>query len=128
MLMNVHDLSDYLIVVFGLLVVGCAIYAQSVSGNPSVAKQLICTECFTVGNKVKKVKGSWLATFLFFFIGMVSWLFISIWFGASLCVIGVIYKIWRIASVRYVCPCCEKDAMIPIDTPRGKKLLIETDN
>jgi hypothetical protein len=75
-----------------------------------MAKQLICTNCGYIGYPKRITKGS-------FWIEVVLWLFFL--------VPGLIYSIWRLTTKYDACPKCKNASMIPIDTPRGQKLLEE---
>jgi len=71
----------------------------------------ICTQCLTVGNKESTIKGHWLIQSILYGFGVLP---------------GVAYSSWRHSTIKDVCPQCKNEAMIPLDTPRGKKLLIES--
>lgn len=66
----------------------------------------ICETCGSVGSPVEHTKGS-------FSIELVLWLL--------LCVPGIIYSVWRLASREKVCGQCE-GKMISIGSPRGQQL------
>jgi len=69
----------------------------------------ICTACLYVGDEKEESKGSiWITIILLFF-------FI---------IPGIIYIIWSLGGKK-MCPKCDKDAMIPIGTARGKELLAQ---
>lgn len=68
----------------------------------------VCTECLTVGKKIKVKQGN----------GIV---------GASLYLFGVLpgiaYSVWRESTIKHVCPRCVHGSMIPVDTPKGRQLV-----
>jgi predicted RNA-binding Zn-ribbon protein involved in translation (DUF1610 family) len=72
--------------------------------------QLICPNCGTVGRPKTVVKGSLLTE-------LVLWLFFLL--------PGIIYSAWRLTSRAKVCPACGAGNMIPLTSPKGKKLQSE---
>jgi hypothetical protein len=75
-----------------------------------IANQMICANCGCSGKPKKITKGS-------FFIELILWLFFF--------VPGLIYSIWRCTTRYWACPKCKAPNMVPLDTPRGQKLLEE---
>jgi|SRR3990172_10351963 len=76
--------------------------------NASKSKQYVCTVCGYVGKPLYKVKGSVL-------IEILLWFFL---------IPGLIYSIWRLTSGKqWLCPTCNNDSLIPVDTPTGQKLV-----
>ncbi len=73
-----------------------------------MAKRSICTTCGYVGYPRRIARGS-------FYVEIALWLF----FGLP----GLIYTIWRLTTRYEICPKCKNTSMIPIDTPRGQRLL-----
>src|SRR5574344_2760961 len=76
-----------------------------------ISKKLVCTQCGHVGDSKSKIKGSGL-------IELVLWLFMIL--------PGVIYSIWRRSSPDNICSVCGNKSLIPIDSPRAKKIMEET--
>lgn len=72
--------------------------------------QRICKDCGYVGGGKTITKGSIL-------IELVLWCFLII--------PGLIYSIWRHTSRYEGCPKCGGQALIPLDSPIGKKLSAE---
>jgi uncharacterized membrane protein YqaE (UPF0057 family) len=72
---------------------------------------LVCTQCGFVGQTSQTTRGSGL-------IEIVLWL--------SLIVPGLIYSIWRRSSPPQVCSQCKSQSLIPVDSPRAKKILEES--
>ncbi len=72
-----------------------------------MAKQMVCTQCGTVGTPIKITKGS---------LGMeiVLWLMFLI--------PGAIYSVWRLTSRYEGCPSCKGPNLVPVDSPMGKKM------
>lgn len=70
----------------------------------------VCPNCGYVGKPKKKTKGS-------FWIEVILWLMFI--------VPGILYSVWRISSREKVCPKCGNPHMIPLDSPRGRKVLEE---
>ena len=70
--------------------------------------EYICTSCGYIGDPERHTKGS-------FLIEIILWFFFLI--------PGLIYTIWRHKNRYSSCPQCDKETMIPLDTPRGRKLI-----
>ena len=71
--------------------------------------KFICTNCGSVANPVKKVKGSGLfEVLLYLFLVSIP--------------ISLIYSVWRRTGKESVCPHCKQTTMIPIDSPKGQSL------
>lgn len=70
--------------------------------------KVICTVCHTAGNAGKKTPGSIL-------IELVLWCFFI--------VPGLIYSLWRMASKKAVCRSCGSEAIVPVGSPAGQRLL-----
>lgn len=72
-----------------------------------MAKTEICSNCGFTGQAKKVTKGSTM-------IELVLWL----------CIIfpGLIYSLWRLSSRHLACPQCSATNMLPLDSPRGRKL------
>lgn len=77
------------------------------------AKEMICANCGFKGVPKKVTKGS-------IFIELILWLFMI--------VPGVLYTLWRLTSKHKACPKCLAMNMVPLDTPKGKKLLEDAEN
>jgi len=75
-----------------------------------MAKQLICSACGQVGEGKTKIKGNGL-------IEVILWL--------CFIIPGIIYSIWRSSSRHKICSACGATNLIPIDSPIGKKLLVD---
>jgi hypothetical protein len=73
-----------------------------------MTKELVCTQCGTIGTGKTLTKGSIIIEFI-------------LW----LCFIipGLIYSIWRMTSRVKVCKVCESASLIPVDSPSGKKVI-----
>lgn len=71
------------------------------------SKKVVCEICSTVGYPKTQVKGNLL-------IELVLWV--------CFLIPGIIYSIWRHASTKQVCKSCGSPSIIPVDSPRGKKL------
>lgn len=72
--------------------------------------KLVCTQCGFVGKPKRAIKGNSA-------IEIILWLFFI--------VPGLIYSIWRSNSRHKICPDCKSIALIPIDSPRAKKIMLE---
>jgi hypothetical protein len=75
-----------------------------------MARELICPNCGFEGKPKRVTKGSIL-------IELFLWIFLII--------PGLVYSIWRLTSRYDACPDCTAPNMVPLDSPRGKKLLKE---
>ncbi len=69
--------------------------------------QLICANCGTIGKPKTVTKGS-IAT------EIVLWLLFI--------VPGVLYSLWRLTTRAKACRSCGSENMLPLNSPRGKKL------
>jgi hypothetical protein len=74
-------------------------------------KEKVCTACGYAGYAKHAAKGS-------FIIEVILWL--------CFIIPGLIYSIWRQCSYRYICPKCNHETVIPLDSPIGRKLVEET--
>lgn len=77
--------------------------------------QQICTCCGYTGNDVSRKKGS-------------GWIEFILWIGTlftsgALVVFALPYSVWRMISRSKVCPKCQKDTMIPVNSPMGQELI-----
>lgn len=72
-----------------------------------MGKAEICSNCGFTGQAKKVTKGSTLIE-------------LALW----LCMIfpGLIYSLWRLSSRHLACPQCGTTNMLPLDSPRGRKL------
>ena len=75
-----------------------------------MARSEICPNCGYTGKAKSITKGSIL-------IELVLWLFFII--------PGLIYSLWRLTTRHPACPQCGATNMVPLDSPRGKKLQAE---
>ena len=71
-----------------------------------MATKEICSNCGYIGQAKKVTKGSIL-------IELVLWLMI---------IPGLIYSLWRLTTKHLACPQCGATQLVPVDSPRGKKL------
>ena len=74
----------------------------------------ICRNCGYVGNEKSVTKGS-------FGLEIALWILGFLTVGIFI-LIALPYTIWRLCSGEQVCPKCKSNAMIPLDTPMGKKI------
>lgn len=72
--------------------------------------QMICTACGTIGYPKKVTKGS-------FAIELVLWL--------AFILPGLIYSLWRLTTRYKACPQCRSPYIVPLNSPRGRKLAAE---
>jgi len=73
----------------------------------TIAPTAICSNCGYQGKPVTSHKGKfWIEVVLFI----------------PFIVPGLIYSLWRLTTREQVCPKCKQPHMIPLDTPRGRKL------
>lgn len=83
----------------------CSSKAPSAKGE-TMAKLAICEKCGHTGKGVKQAPGS-------FAVELVLWVFF--------CLPGLVYSVWRMASVKRVCAACKGD-LVAIESPRGQLL------
>jgi hypothetical protein len=75
------------------------------------AKRRICQECGDIGIPEKHMPGSLLLQIVLFLFWLLP---------------GIIYTIYRIAATKTICPSCKTtEPMLPLNSPRGKKLFAE---
>jgi hypothetical protein len=75
-----------------------------------MGKDFICPNCGFEGKPKRVTKGSIL-------IELFLWIFLII--------PGLIYSLWRLTSRYDACPQCAATHMVPLNSPRGKKLMQE---
>jgi len=75
-----------------------------------MAKKFICSNCEYLGQAKSFTKGS-------FFLEVALWL--------CFLLPGFIYSVWRMTSRYKACPKCKMPNMLPLDSPRGKKLALD---
>jgi hypothetical protein len=73
-------------------------------------KEMVCTACGSLVSPQPKTPGSF-------------WIELMLWF--LFIVPGVIYSVWRLASIHKACPKYGGKNMVPPDSPVGQKLLRE---
>ena len=76
-------------------------------GKVDPVGRMICPACGTRGQPATKTRGS-LA------IEIVLWL--------CLFIPGLVYSIWRLTTRVPVCPACDAEGMIPVNSPVGRRL------
>lgn len=72
-----------------------------------MAKQAVCEHCHTVAKPTWGARGSCLME-------VVLWL--------MLIVPGIIYSVWRVTTIRKLCPACGSSDLVPLESPRGRQL------
>ena len=77
---------------------------------PAKGKPLVCTTCGHHASPKAATRGS-------FLIELVLWLMFL--------VPGLIYSLWRLSTRQQQCAACGSTALVPPDTPAGRKLLRE---
>lgn len=75
-----------------------------------MSKKVVCTQCGYVGKSKGAIKGNG-------FIEIMLWFFFII--------PGMIYSVWRSSSRYKVCPECKSPSLIPADSLRAKKIMLE---
>ena len=73
-----------------------------------MAKEIICRNCGTLGTPKSRTPGN-------FGIELLLWLLFIL--------PGVIYSVWRLASIHKACRKCGSKELVPTDTPAGRQLL-----
>lgn len=68
----------------------------------------VCTRCGTVGRLRTRTKGS-------FLIEVMLWL--------AFIVPGVLYSLWRLTTRARVCAACGSDALVPVNSPAGQRII-----
>ncbi|MBN1254923.1 MAG: hypothetical protein JXA50_06590 [Deltaproteobacteria bacterium] len=75
-----------------------------------MALKLICPNCGYLVRPKKVVKGS---------------ILIEVFLWLLFIIPGLLYSLWRLSTKTSVCPACGTPNPVPIDSPRGRKLLDE---
>jgi hypothetical protein len=70
----------------------------------------ICASCGHLGDPYLLTKGS---------------LLMEIFLWCLFIIPGLIYSIWRHASRSYVCEACHATELLPVDSPRGRRLVAD---
>lgn len=86
--------------------------------------QWVCSECGTVADPKKMVKGSVIVELGLWFSLLIA---LAVFYPAAFIVfiIALIYSIWRMTSASRGCPSCKAPNMIKTSSPMGKKLLAD---
>ena len=71
---------------------------------------LVCTQCGYTGDPKSAIKGS-------------GCLEVTLWL--LFIIPGLLYSIWRSSSRHKVCPECKSPSLIPITSPKAKKIMEE---
>lgn len=81
-----------------------------------------CVDCGILDYPVNKNKGSiGIEAALLFFSVLGGAL--NLIFGAAIFLVFIIYCIWRLSSKHQVCPSCENQNIIPVDSPVAQNLI-----
>ncbi|MCB1590613.1 MAG: hypothetical protein KDI56_17000 [Xanthomonadales bacterium] len=72
--------------------------------------KLICADCGSVGTPKIVTKGS---------------LGVEIFLWLLLLVPGLLYSLWRMTTKHKACRACGQQTLLPLDSPRGRKLQAE---
>lgn len=78
--------------------------------KPKKGPARVCTVCHHHGPSKQQTRGST-------GVELVLWLLLII--------PGVIYSVWRLSTKRWVCESCGSEAIVPPESPAGKKLLTQ---
>lgn len=71
----------------------------------------VCRDCGTVGEPKRETRGSMLME-------IVLWI--------CFLIPGLIYSIWRLTTRYDACPACASRNLVPLDSPMGAKLALDT--
>jgi hypothetical protein len=80
---------------------------KSYNDGGDVAKTTICTTCGTQGDGKTVTRGS-------IFIELILWV--------CFLIPGLIYSVWRLTTRRKACRACGSSALVPLDSPVGRKM------
>lgn len=72
-----------------------------------MSKELICTQCGSIGKGKTVTRGNLLIEILAYFFMIIP---------------GLIYSIWRLTTRYTACSVCGNQTLVPVDSPMGKKL------
>ncbi|MCP1675437.1 hypothetical protein J2T57_002587 [Natronocella acetinitrilica] len=98
------------LLLFSVIIITAIAYGLMTSQNRKHGRQRVCADCATVANPKRKPRGS-------MGVEIILWLLFII--------PGLIYSIWRQSTYRATCPECGSDNLVPLNTPRGRKLAAE---
>lgn len=73
-------------------------------------KPMVCATCGHLGKTTQVTRGS-------------IWIEIILW--CFFILPGVIYSLWRLTTRKQACTACHGEALVPPDSPVGRKLLAE---
>jgi len=73
-------------------------------------KRTICARCETLTKPEKFVPGSFLVE-------------IALWI--CLLLPGILYSLWRFTNKRMICTACGSDELIPLSSPKGKRIIAQ---
>ena len=82
-------------------------------------KQFVCPACGYVGKPKSMAKGSMVLELLLWLLGLI----LAIIGLPIVLLVALIYSIWRVTTKFKGCPMCKTAAMIPADSPMGRKLI-----
>lgn len=102
--------SSTLFVLAGVAIVILGLSIFGGKGRSDPQGPFICPSCGVRSYPSTKTRGS-------IFIEIILWL--------CLIIPGVIYSIWRLTTRHKACPACGQGGVIPVETPRGRKLAQE---
>ncbi len=72
------------------------------------SSELLCESCETVGKPKKHTKG---------------YLILEIFLWICFLIPGVMYSLWRLTSKANICRACKSTHLIPLDSPKAKRIL-----
>lgn len=70
-------------------------------------KEYVCNNCGYVVEPVKVVRGNLVTEIILWFFFLIP---------------GLCYSVWRVSGNEMVCPSCNSNQIVPVDSPKGKKM------
>ena len=79
----------------------------------------VCSLCGSIMIPMKKAKSNFLTELILWIVCLVLAMFTA---GISLA-FALVFSLWRMISGRKVCPKCDSETFVGVDTPMGKKII-----
>jgi hypothetical protein len=88
-----------------------------------MAASHICQNCGAIGRPKRYISGTAWTELGIWALTIPGFLFGGLLVAITIALIAIIYGVWRVSKARMICPKCRVyDAMLPLNTPRGKEL------
>lgn len=89
-------------------------------------KKMVCTTCNTIAEPAVKNNGSFVVEIVVYIVGIAISAITALWF---LMLVPVGFTLFRVfGRMNHVCPSCGSDALVPLDSPKGKEIAAAASN